>query len=126
MGNETLKACSRRGEMGYFEKYLIGNGIDIGCGSDKLFNPVPMIHFNCRGWDVTDGDAQYMRGVEEHTYDFVYSSHCLEHMHNPTVALENWWRILKPGGYLFVAVPDAELYEQGVWPSLGNGDHKTR
>src|SRR3546814_1757808 len=38
--------------------------------------------------------------------------------------LRNWFRILKPGGHLIVTVPDEDLYEQGIFPSAYNPDHK--
>lgn len=133
MCDETAKAYARRVKAGWFDKYLIGSGIDIGCGYDILKSPYgswlnevnQLIPFNCRGWDQADGDAQYMKGIDDETYDFVYSSHCLEHMVDPSEALRNWFRILKRGGFLVVIVPDEDLYEQQVWPSKGNGDHKT-
>jgi hypothetical protein len=31
---------------------------------------------------------------------------------------------LRPGGFLIVSIPDEDLYEQGVWPSNKNFDHK--
>jgi SAM-dependent methyltransferase len=124
MGAETGKANIRRMTAGYFDKYFVGYGIDIGCGEDKLcLSDVARV----RPWDETlgHGDAQKMKGVADNFFDFVYSSHCLEHVANPEEALKNWWRILKPGGYLFVEVPDEDLYEQGVWPSRFNGGHRT-
>jgi hypothetical protein len=39
-------------------------------------------------------------------------------------ALIEWCEVLKPGGYLVFTVPDEDLYEQGVFPSRWNGDHK--
>jgi hypothetical protein len=36
----------------------------------------------------------------------------------------DWWKLVKPGGYLFILVPDEDLYEQGVFPSRFNDDHK--
>jgi len=32
--------------------------------------------------------------------------------------------VLKPGGHMVVLVPEEDMYEQGVWPSKKNGDHK--
>jgi SAM-dependent methyltransferase len=96
----------------------VGSGIDIGCGDDPVTT-------DCRQWDLKDGDAQVMAGVEDATFDWVYSSHCLEHMVDPRVALANWWRILKPGGHLIVMVPDEDIYEQGHWPPIFNPDHKS-
>ena len=34
-------------------------------------------------------------GVKDETYDFVYSSHTLEHINDIYTALKNWIRILK-------------------------------
>ena len=34
------------------------------------------------------------------------------------------WELIKPGGHLVLVVPDEDLYEQGIWPSLFNPDHK--
>jgi len=65
-----------------------------------------------------------MAGVADNTYDFVHSSHCLEHMRDPYEAFDNWLRICKPGGHIITTIPDEDLYEQGVWPSTHNPDHK--
>ena len=75
-------------------------------------------------WDLKDGDGQTMTGVPDEHFDFVHSSHCLEHLHDPEEGLRNWFRILKPGGHLIVTVPDEDLYEQGQFPSTYNADHK--
>ena len=71
-----------------------------------------------------DGDAQLLATLPDNSFDFVHSSHCLEHMRDPREALHHWLRALKPGGHLVVLVPDEDLYEQGVFPSTFNGDHK--
>src|SRR4051794_15690432 len=84
---------------------LTGKGIDIGCGRDPVFPGV-------RGFDVADGDANCITKFVSDTFDFVYSSHCLEHMHEPAAALAEWWKLVKPGGVLVVIVPDEDLYEQ--------------
>ena len=31
---------------------------------------------------------------------------------------------MRPGGFLVLVVPDEDLYEQGMWPSAFNEDHK--
>jgi ubiquinone/menaquinone biosynthesis C-methylase UbiE len=77
-----------------------------------------------RAWDMPDGDAQLLAGVRDESFDFVHSSHCLEHMRNPAEALHNWFRVLKPNGHLICMVPDEDLYEQGHFPSAFNADHK--
>jgi 2-polyprenyl-3-methyl-5-hydroxy-6-metoxy-1,4-benzoquinol methylase len=39
-------------------------------------------------------------------YDFVCSSHVIEHMANPLKALHEWMRVIKPGGIIYIGVPD--------------------
>lgn len=118
--NETSKSKRLRQERGDFNAYLRGNGIDIGAGDD----PLVVEQGSVRAWDINDGSAQLMDGVTDNCYDFVYSSHCLEHMENVSEALRNWLRILKPGGHLYVVVPDYILYEKMIWPSRFNIDHQ--
>jgi SAM-dependent methyltransferase len=79
---------------------------------------------SCRAWDMPDGDAEVMGSIKDNTFDFIHSSHCLEHLRNPSIALDNWLRILKPGGYIICIIPDEDLYEQGQFPSTFNSDHK--
>lgn len=94
-----------------------GKGIDIGCGPDPV---TP----DARRFDMEHGDANHISQYVKEEFDFVYSSHCLEHMHDPRLTILDWWKLVKPGGYLFVMVPDEDLYEQGVFPSRFNYDHK--
>ncbi len=126
MADECAKAVARRKGDSRWRTYLSGDGIDIGAGGDglsKYRHSFPAIE-SVRDWDWPDGDAQYMASVDNSVYDFVHSSHCLEHMRDAGIALSNWWRILKPGGHLIVVVPDWDLYEHRVWPSWFNQDHK--
>jgi SAM-dependent methyltransferase len=129
MTDETGKAARRRVEQDtrYATTFIKGDGIDIGAGPDpvnKYSQQFPLIS-SLRAWDVADGDAQHMATVADDTFDFVHSSHCLEHLHNPYEAFGNWIRICKPGGFIITTIPDEDLYEQGGWPSTFNGDHKT-
>lgn len=55
--------------------------------------------------DIVD-DGQYLHKVDDGTQDFVIANHFLEHCDNPLAAVENMLRVLKPGGILFMAVPD--------------------
>lgn len=124
--HETSKSIARRLHTPGFVRYFRGHGIDIGAGADGLHqwkSLFPLMD-SCVCWDKEQGDAQFMEGVKDASFDFVHSAHCLEHLFDPHVALHHWWRILKPGGHLVVMVPDEDLYEQGLWPSAWNNDHK--
>lgn len=118
--HETSKSAASRARLGHFERYLRGTGIDVGCGGDPLAVPEGTV----RRWDKAEGDAQHLLGLEGNNFDFVYSSHCLEHLRDVGEALTNWLRVLRPGGFLYVVVPDYLLYEKLTFPSRYNDDHK--
>lgn len=124
---EQSKAAKRRFALGAFHnRYFIGHGIDVGGKPDPLgqYAGIFAQMASCRTWDLEDGDAQFMDGVEDNTYDFLHASHCLEHMVDVPIALDNWIRIVKSGGFLIITVPEEDLYELGNWPSKFNADHK--
>jgi SAM-dependent methyltransferase len=116
---ETSKARNRRMREGFFDKYCKGNGLDIGYGGDLV---IP----GARGWDFEHGDAQYLKGIEDNSFDFVYSSHTLEHVDDAGETLQNWFRVLKPGGYLILYIPHRDLYEKkDKLPSRFNPNHRS-
>ncbi len=125
--HETSKSIfAKLRDSRYATRYLVGDGIDIGAGHDSLalYGEFFPLMRSCRSWDMPDGDAQYLASVPNATFDFVHSAHCLEHLVDPVLALHHWLRTLKPGGHLVCIVPDEDLYEQGVFPSTFNSDHK--
>ena len=113
------KALTRRGEK-LNNLVFSGKGLDIGAGHDGISKH----GFDVYEWDLKDGDAQILQTVPDNTYDFVHSSHCLEHMRDPRIALGNWIRVCKNSGYITIVIPDEELYERNNWPSKFNLDHK--
>lgn len=76
-------------------QFCEGSGLDVGGGKWPLYwaQPVDRIH---------GGDAM---ALPEGQYDFVFSSHCLEHLPDPVAAIEHWKTRLKPGGVLFLYLP---------------------
>ncbi|MBL6864917.1 MAG: class I SAM-dependent methyltransferase [Rhodospirillales bacterium] len=126
-----MKECSksimrRMHEPNFSNRYFVGKGLDIGGGPDPLglyLELFPRMQ-GVKIWDKTDGNAETLDTIESCIFDFVHSSHCLEHLDDPSQALQNWFRVLKPDGYLVIMVPDEDMYEQGEFPSTWNGDHK--
>jgi SAM-dependent methyltransferase len=51
-------------------------------------------------------DGSDLVSVRDSTYDFVLSSHNLEHFANPVKALKEWQRIIRPSGALILVLPD--------------------
>ena len=116
-GATTLALPRRLRDPRYAERWFVGRGLDVGAGPDGLGRSHTWPHASIREWDIADGDATTLPGLAHDTLDFVYSSHCLEHLGDPVAALTRWWEVVKEGGYLVVVVPDFEMYERGVWPS---------
>jgi len=117
MTQETRKT-NRLRDKKFFLDYLQGDVLDIGAGDNKITE-------GAVAFDIDSGDAQeILEHLEPETFDSVYSSHCLEHMKDAHAAIAQWWKIVRPGGYMIIIVPDEDLYEQNCWPSMFNSDHK--
>jgi SAM-dependent methyltransferase len=124
---ECSKSIQRRlADSNFLRKYFVGSGLDIGGKPDPLLlykEFFPLLN-KIRTWDWEDGDAQFLKDVDNETLNFVHSSHCLEHLVDPVEGIKNWFRVIQENGYLIITVPDEDLYEQRVFPSTFNHDHK--
>jgi predicted SAM-dependent methyltransferase len=106
-------------------RYLVGDGIEIGALHSPLEIPsslriryldrMPVNQLrqqypelsesNLVELDIID-NGETLESVLDVSLDFVIANHMIEHCQNPIFSLENWLRVLKPGGILYVAVPD--------------------
>lgn len=124
---ECSKSIQRRlADSNFLRRYFVGHGLDIGGKPDPLmlYKELFPLMSSVKTWDWEDGDAQFLNGVADGSLGFVHSSHCLEHLVDPAEGLRNWLRVVRDGGYLVITVPDEDLYEQGIFPSTFNRDHK--
>lgn len=102
-------------------KYCKGKGIEIGraehnqFGLDDCINVAPKERENfwkqsqikqCGKFSKIDmyGTAENLP-VDGHSYDYILSSHVIEHVPNPIKAFFEWDRVLKPGGIVFMIFP---------------------
>jgi len=80
-------------------QFCKGEGVDVGANEW----PLP-------GARVVEakvgGDAYSLPG---NRWDYVFSSHCLEHLHDPVRALEHWKSKLRSGGTMFLYLPHPEM-----------------
>lgn len=53
-------------------------------------------------------EATDLSMIDSSQYDFVLSSHVIEHIANPLQALSEWLRVLKKEGYMILLIPDKE------------------
>lgn len=96
------------------------NVIDVGCGHNKTWPEAIGIDLRPRGHHGSAGGARWGEAatdmiadvrripLADNSQDIVIARHILEHMIDPFEALEEWRRVLRPGGNLLVAVPNEE------------------
>lgn len=101
----------------YLSKYLKGKVIDIGAGKDPILN-------NADIFDIEHGDANHILDYVKKKYDTVYSSNLIEHLNDPIKSVKDFETLVKDNGYLILIIPTFEYYEQSIWPSIFNIDHK--
>lgn len=80
-------------------KFCHGKGVDVGAG-----------HWPLPGSEPTDvnrgpGLGRTIDDCIDGSLDYVFSSHCLEHIDAWREALATWYRKLAPGGVLFLYLP---------------------
>jgi SAM-dependent methyltransferase len=127
VGPEVRKTIQSRIESGFFTKFMSGpNVLDIGFrGSNPLNQPiVPHAIGVDRDFPGYDGKTL---PFSDQSQDAVHSSHCLEHIPDPSHALADWFRVLRIGGYLILTVPHQQLYERKPTPTSrwgGNEHHR--
>jgi predicted SAM-dependent methyltransferase len=107
------------------ERYLHGEGLEIGA----LHNPLPVpeqarVRYVDRmttaelrrQYPELDGkplvdvevvdDGERLESVPDESVDFVIANHFLEHCQDPIGALGTMFRVVRPGGVVYLAVPD--------------------
>lgn len=104
------------------ELYIAGVGLELGALNSPLKVPsrARVSYVDCatadelraeyegkplQEPDIVD-DAQTLATVADESQDFVIACHIIEHMEDPIGALKTWLRVVKPGGTLFIAIPD--------------------
>lgn len=106
-------------------KYLKGSGIEIGPAEHPLAVPhwakvkyvdeistqdliklYPYLKdHSLVNIDVVD-DGQSLKKFKNNSQDFIIANHFLEHVIDPIKTINNFYRVLKPGGIIYMAVPD--------------------
>jgi SAM-dependent methyltransferase len=99
-------------------KLCRGTGLDIGAGLWPLPGAIAV------DLERGPGAGRALADFPAQSQDFVFSSHCLEHISAWEAALREWVGKLKPGGRLFLYLPHPTC---GIWrpgsPFVGDG-HK--
>jgi SAM-dependent methyltransferase len=81
------------------QHFCVGEGLDVGAGAWPFPGAIPVEEKN-------GGNAF---SLPEGQFDYIFSSHCLEHLISPIAALKHWKTRLKPGGVLFLYLPHPDM-----------------
>lgn len=97
----------------YAKHFCKGTGVDVGCNREEWTYPGaspvdPVIN----GYDALNFPHTEL--------DYIFSSHCLEHLNDWVTVLDYWTSKLKVGGVLFLYLPD---YSQEYWRPWNNRKH---
>jgi predicted SAM-dependent methyltransferase len=74
--------------------------------------------------DIVD-NGETLSSIADNSWDFVIANHMIEHCQNPIGALENFLRVIKPGGFVYMGVPD-KRYTFDIDRPLTSLDHLIR
>ena len=110
--------------------YVRGRLMDIGAGPYRIFPYAITVdnldHAGRFGWQYKPdviADASNLSMFATGSFDSVFSSHTLEHLEDTAANLREWFRVIKPGGYLVLYLPHKDLYPNIGQPGA-NQDHK--
>ena len=120
----TLDRLDQRGRIAY--TYLAGEGIEIGALHKPIscdWRKVRVQYVDIRSTaelrdeyrEINPDDIPPVDRVDNgetlatftnESLDFIINSHMIEHTEDPIATLGNWLRVLRPGGVLYLVVPD--------------------
>jgi predicted SAM-dependent methyltransferase len=97
----------------YAKHICKGFGVDVGCMKPEWAFP---------GAEVVDPMLNEFHALNfpQTNLDYIFSSHCLEHIVCWVDVMDYWYTKLKNGGVLFLYLPD---YSQEYWRPWNNKKH---
>jgi SAM-dependent methyltransferase len=111
--------------------------LDIGCGSGKELYEYKKNGAKVSGAEISKSGADFGNtyglnifngtlleaNFETNRFDYIRSNHSFEHLVNPVETAEEIYRITKPGGKVFVGVPNSDSLPYNIfkkyWYYLG-------
>lgn len=99
--------------------------LDIGCGNGGFlakakaagwlvqgldFDPQAINACRMKGVEAKEGGIEALSSFADGTFDYVTCSHLVEHVHEPMGLLRECFRVLRPGGALWLETPNIESY----------------
>lgn len=105
----------------FAKHFLNGNGLDVGCNRSEwkypsaiAIDPIIDSEFHAMNLPNLSNSADFSG------WDYIFSSHCLEHLNDWVGVLDYWLTQIKVGGVIFLYLPD---YSQKYWRPWNNRKH---
>ena len=99
----------------YAKHFCKGFGYDIGCMKKEWSFP------GSHPIDLSFVDPWDANNLPDTVPDYIFSSHCLEHVDDWVETMLYWTKRLRIGGILFLYLPH---YDQKYWRPWNNRKHK--
>ena len=141
---ESILDFFRQGRSRRVQKYVLNTGtiLDIGCGNGRFLGYLLEKGYNTYGIERPGKSAERAAGIKnlhlsteslhkdlypQHSFDAVSMWHVFEHLEEPKATLEMVNHFLKPGGHLFISLPNIESLQsrvfKGKWLHLDPPKH---
>lgn len=103
--------------------------LDIGCGNGGYLDVVSQGGWYAFGCDPDPSAAQAAHDAkievrtggsqtwadQKGSFDIITISHVIEHLHDPLAELERIYLLLKPGGFLYIDLPNVNSFGHSFW-----------
>ena len=100
--------------LSFAQEILSGKGLDIGCSKKEWAFP------GATPIDIVFDDPYDAMNLPDEMYNYIFSSHCLEHLNDWVGVLDYWHSKLRVGGILYLYLPH---YSQEYWRPWNNRKH---
>lgn len=108
---------AKRAKQRLLDEFSGQNILDVGCGQNKTPGTVGIDRRHTdaidpsRQCDIDHDLTQFPWPIEDKSYDLVICQHCIEHLPDTVKTMEEFNRILKPGGKVFLETPHYTWFE---------------